>query len=72
MGLRINTNVASLSAQRNLSKATQDLSRSFGRLTEAGGPSDTGVPGGTADAARVVVPSFLLPKTERLLCPPTR
>jgi flagellin len=33
MGLRINTNVASLSAQRNLSKASQALSRSFGRLS---------------------------------------
>jgi flagellin len=33
MGLRINTNVASLAAQRNLSKATQLLGKSFGRLS---------------------------------------
>lgn len=33
MGLRINTNVASLAAQRNLSKATQALGKSFGRLS---------------------------------------
>jgi flagellin len=33
MGLRINTNVASLGAQRNLLKATQALGKSFGRLS---------------------------------------
>jgi len=33
MGLRINTNVASLGAQRNLHKASQALGKSFGRLS---------------------------------------
>ncbi len=33
MGLRVNTNVASLNAQRNLSNATESLSRSFDRLS---------------------------------------
>ncbi len=33
MGLRINTNVASLSAQRNLHKASSRLAKSFGRLS---------------------------------------
>jgi len=33
MGLRINTNVASLSAQRNLHKASARLAKSFGRLS---------------------------------------
>jgi flagellin len=33
MGLRINTNVASLAAQRNLLKATNSLQGSFGRLS---------------------------------------
>ncbi len=33
MGLRINTNVASLSAQRNLHKASNQLRKSFGRLS---------------------------------------
>jgi len=33
MGLRINTNVSSLSAQRSLSRATEDLNRNFRRLS---------------------------------------
>jgi flagellin len=33
MGLRINTNVASLAAQRNLAVASESLGRSFGRLS---------------------------------------
>ncbi len=33
MGLRVNTNVASLNAQRNLSNATEQLNRSFDRLS---------------------------------------
>ena len=33
MGLRINTNVASLSAQRNLYRASEQLGKSFGRLS---------------------------------------
>jgi flagellin len=33
MGLRINTNVASLAAQRNLSRATNQLNKSYGRLS---------------------------------------
>lgn len=33
MGLRVNTNVSSLTAQRSLSKATGDLNRNFSRLS---------------------------------------
>lgn len=33
MGLRINTNVASLAAQRNLQKATNQLGKAYGRLS---------------------------------------